>query len=120
MICRVRKKEETREYISNKGTDKPLQTDLSEKKIGNLPNREFKMVINMFTESGGQRRKKVRILTETEKYTQKHAHTHSQKEKKVKKYIYRHSQSSLPQFGTIHCVFRYFTGARYIKLIVEI
>ena len=26
------------------------------------------MVINMFTESGGQRRKKVRILTETEKY----------------------------------------------------
>ena len=53
-------------------------------------------------------------------HTQKHTHTHSQKAKKGSKYIYLCSQSSLPQFGMIHCLFRYSTDAGYIKLIVEI
>ena len=53
-------------------------------------------------------------------HTHKHTHTHSQKEKKGKKNIYRFSQSPPPQFGMICCLFRYSTGAGYIKLIVEI
>ena len=44
-------------------------------------------------------------------HIRKHTHTHSQKEKKEKKYMYRCSQSSPPQFGTIHCLFRYSTDA---------
>ena len=53
-------------------------------------------------------------------HTEKHTHTHSQKEKKGKKYIYRCSQSPSPQFGMIHCLFRYSTDAGYIKFTVEI
>ena len=53
-------------------------------------------------------------------HTQKHTPTHSQKEKKGKKYIYHFSQSPPPQFGMIHCVFRYSTDAGHIRLIVEI
>ena len=53
-------------------------------------------------------------------HTQKHTHTHSQNVKKGKKYIYRCTQSPPPQFGMIHCLFRYSTAAGYVKLIVEI
>ena len=42
-------------------------------------------------------------------HSQKHTHTHSQKEKKGKKYIYHCSQSPPPEFGVIHCLFRYST-----------
>ena len=52
-------------------------------------------------------------------HTKKHTHTHSQKDKKEKK-IYRCSQSTLPQFGMICCLFMYSTDAGYIKLIVEL
>ena len=44
-------------------------------------------------------------------HTQKHTYTHSQNEKKGKIYMYRCSQSPLPQFGMIHCLFRYSTDA---------
>ena len=46
-------------------------------------------------------------------YRQNHTqkHTHSQKETKGKQYIYRCSQSPPPQFGVIHCLFRYPTDA---------
>ena len=54
-------------------------------------------------------------------HTQKHTHIHSQKEKKgKKKYIYHCSQSPLPQFGMIRCLFRYSTDTGYVKLIVQI
>ena len=57
-------------------------------------------------------------------YRQKsHRSIHIQTQKKKKKggkYIYRCYQYSPPQFGVIHCVFRYSTDAGYIKLIVEI
>ena len=42
--------------------------------------------------------------------TQKHAHTHSQKEERGKNNI-PCSQSPPPQFGMIHCLFRYSTDA---------
>ena len=41
----------------------------------------------------------------------KHTHTHSRKEKKGKKYICHCSQSPPPQFGMIHCRFKYSTDA---------
>ena len=48
-----------------------------------------------------------------------HIHTHK-KRKREKIYIYCCSQSPPPQFGMIHCLFRYSTNAGYIKLIMEI
>ena len=42
------------------------------------------------------------------------------KREKGKIYIYRCSQSPPPQFGMIHCLFRYSTDAGYIRLIVEL
>ena len=62
----------------------------------------------------------VKAKLHRQNHTQKHTHTHSQKEKKGKKNIYHCSQSPLPQFGMICCLFRYSTVAGYIKLIVEI
>ena len=54
-------------------------------------------------------------------HTKNHIHTHSQKKKKEKIYIY----SLAPEvhhlnFGIICCLFRYYTDAGYIKLIVDI
>ena len=54
-------------------------------------------------------------------HTKKHTHTHSQKEKKEKIYIYIIAPKvHRLNFGMFHCLFRYSTGAGYIKLIVEI
>ena len=44
-------------------------------------------------------------------HTQKHTYTHSQKEGKGKIYIYHCSQRAPPQFGMLHCLFRYSTDA---------
>ena len=50
-------------------------------------------------------------------HTQKHTHTHSQREKKGKIYIYHCSQSPLPQFGMIRCLFRDSTDAGTSSLL---
>ena len=54
-------------------------------------------------------------------HTQKHTHTHSQKEKgEIYIYISLLPKSPPPQFGMIHCLFRYSSDAAHIQLIVEI
>ena len=60
--------------------------------------------------------KAIQIKSLKEAYT----YTLTKREKRKKIYIYLCSQSSPPQFGMIHCLFRYSTDAGYIKLIVEI
>ena len=59
--------------------------------------------------------KAIQRKSDTEAYT----YTLTKREK-GKKYIYRWSESPPPEFGMIHCLFRYSTDAGYIKLIVEI
>ena len=53
----------------------------------------------------------VKVKLYRQNHTQEHTHTHSVIEKKENVYIYRCSQSPLPQFGMIHCLFRYSTDA---------
>ena len=54
-------------------------------------------------------------------HTKKHAHTHSEKEKKENIYIYIVAPKvHCVNFGMIRCLFRHYTDAGYIKLIMEI
>ena len=57
---------------------------------------------------------------QTKSHTEAYAYTFTKREKGKKIYIYHYSQSPPPQFGMIHCLFRYSTEAGYIKLTVEI
>ena len=56
---------------------------------------------------------------QTKSHTEAYTYTLTQREN-GKKYVYCCSQSPLPQFGMICCLFRYSRDAGYIKLIVEI
>ena len=56
---------------------------------------------------------------QTKSHTEAYTYTLTKSEKGGKKRI-SFSQSPPPQFGMIHCLFRYSTDAGYIKLIVEI
>ena len=51
-------------------------------------------------------------------HTEAYTNTLTKREKEI--YIYSFSQSPLPQFGMIRCLFRNSTDAGYIKLTVEI
>ena len=53
-------------------------------------------------------------------HTKKHTHTHSQKEKKGKKIYIVAPKVHRLNFWMIRFLFRYSTGAGYIKLTVEI
>ena len=57
---------------------------------------------------------------QTKSHTEAYAYTLTKREKGKKIYIYHCSQSPPPQFGMIHCLFRYSTDAGYIQLIVEL
>ena len=52
-------------------------------------------------------------------HTEAYTYTLTKREK-GEKIIYLCSQSPPPQFGMIHCLFRYSTDAGYINLIVEL
>ena len=56
---------------------------------------------------------------QTKSHTEAYKYILTEREKGQKN-IYHCSQSPLPQFGMICCLFRYSTDAGYIKLIVEI
>ena len=57
---------------------------------------------------------------QTKSHTEAFSYTLRKREEGEKIYVYRCSQSPPPQFGMIHCLFRYSTDEWYIKLTVEI
>ena len=60
------------------------------------------------------------MITSAKNYTKINIKIRNKSVADSKPYVYSCSQSPVPQFGMIRCLFRYSTDAGYIKLIVGI